>query len=130
MAQKSTITVNDGAATPVSNVFTVHDRVGTKSIFRNFASALVRGQKIFTHEPVIGQSAKSANRALMTLTVPHEGTVDGVLTVIGQTTCRVDINFHPSLNEDARKAIYGLLANLVSEVDVKAQSIALSALAN
>lgn len=130
MAQKSTITVNDGASTPVSNVFTVHDRVGTKSFFRNFASALVRGQKIFTHEPVIGVSSKAANRALMTLTVPHEGTVDGAVTVIGQTTARVDINFHPSLDAATRQAIYGLLANLINEADVKAQSIALSALAN
>jgi len=128
MAQKSVITVNDGANTPVSNVFTIHDRIGTKSLFRNFASVLVRGQKIFTHEPIIGKSNRAANRALMTLSCPIEGTVNGATEVIGTATARVDVNFHPSQDLNSRKAMYGLLINLMSETDVKAQSLDLASL--
>jgi hypothetical protein len=124
----SSITVNDGAATPVAQTFSISDRTGLLSLYRNAVSSLVRGAQNFAHEVRLGKSATAANRVLITLTCPVEGTVDGQVTVVRSSLFRVECNFSPESPEIERQTHYGLLSNLLAQADVKSASIKLISL--
>lgn len=118
----SSITVNDGAATPVAQTFSIADRTGLVSVFRNMVSSLVRGAQKVTHEIKLAKTPNAANRALVTLEYPVEGVVDGQTTVIRSSLLKVEMNFSPNAPEIERQTAYGLFINLLSQADVK-QSI-------
>lgn len=115
----SSITVNDGAATPVAQTFSIADRTGLVSAYRNTVSALIRGMQVFRHEARLGKSNGAANRVLMALTCPIEGIVNGQTTVIKTSSFKVECNFSPDASLDERKTAYGLLANMLAHADVK-----------
>lgn len=115
----SSITVNDGAATPVSQTFSITDRTGLLSRYRNVAASLVRGAQNFVHEVRLGQTGKAANRVLMSLTCPVEGVVDGQTTIVRSSLFRVECNFSPDSPEAERATHLGLISNLLQQADVK-----------
>lgn len=128
MSQISTFTVNDGADTPVAQVFSVNDRDGMKSTFRNAAASLVRGMKQFIHEARIGKTASAANRVLLTWILPTEGTVNGQIVVLRQSTVKLEYNWAPDATEDERQALEGIVRNTLANADIKAATIAVSTL--
>lgn len=128
MSQVNSLTINDGATTPVSVVFNRYDVNGTRSNFATDTAALVKGQKELIHSAVKGTKANSANIAKMTLVYPVEVTVDGITKVDSVSTATVQINYAQSLTTEQRQAFYGLIVNALSDVDVKAQNIAVAPL--
>lgn len=115
----TSITVNDGAATPVSQTFSIFDRTALASAFRNGIASLIRGSQKFVHEVRIGKDKAAANRVIMTLTAPIEGTVDGQVTVVRSHLLKAEINFSPDASEAERQTVYGLFCNLMAQADVK-----------
>jgi hypothetical protein len=128
MSQISTFTVNNGADTPVAKTFTINDRQGAKSTFRSGDSALVSGQKVFTHEARLAKTGSAANRVLLSLTNPAEAVVDGSTKVVRSSSAKVEFNFAPDADEDERQAFVGLLLNSLSQADIKGSIIAVSTL--
>jgi hypothetical protein len=125
----ASFTVNDGASTPVAQTFTVAKRDGTVSQFRNMASGLVRGNQTLTHEIRLGATSAAANRALISLTTPVEGVVDGQNTVVRSSLFKVEANFAPDASETERATAWGLLLNTLSNADVKSSVTKLQTLA-
>lgn len=115
----TSITVNDGAPTPVAQTFSIVDRTALASVYRNMAAALVRGSQNFTHEVRLAKTNGGANRVLMQLVAPVEGTVNGQTAVIRSSLFKVECNFSPDAPESERQTQYGLLINLLSQADVK-----------
>lgn len=115
----SSITVNDGATTPVAQTFSIADRTGLVSAYRNTVAALIRGMQIFKHEARLGKSNGAANRVLMSLVCPIEGLVSGQTTVIKTSSFKVECNFSPDASLDERKTAFGLLVNMLAHADVK-----------
>lgn len=124
----SSITVNDGAATPVAQTFSIIDRTGLISTFRNAVSSLIRGAQKFVHEVREGKSATAANRVFMTLTVPVEGVIDGQTTVVRSSLFRMECNFSPESPDAERLTHYVLFQNLLAQADVKTASTKLLSL--
>lgn len=124
----SSMTVNDGATTPVAQTFSGTDRTGLRSLFRNTAAALLRGAQQFMHEVREAKSPRAANRVLMQLNCPVEGVVDGQTTVVRSSLFKFEANYSPDSPEAERQAHYGLFANLVNQADVKTASIKLVSL--
>jgi hypothetical protein len=127
MSQFSTKTVNDGAATPVARTFSIFDRTGLKSIFRDSAAALVRGMRTFTHTVVIGTQPKQSDSVRLLLNYPVEGEVDGQTVVVRTLQAEVNYRFAQGSPEDERKAFVGLFNNLLTDADVKDSVIKLYA---
>lgn len=115
----SSITVNDGAATPVAQTFSITDRTGLISRFRNVAASLVRGAQNFVHEVRLGKSGKAANRVLASITCPVEAVVGGQTTVVRSSLFRLECNFSPDSPEAERLTHLGLALNLFTQADVK-----------
>jgi hypothetical protein len=115
----ATFTVNDGASTPVAQTFTVQSRDGMVSQFRNMAAGLVRGMQVFTHEIRIAKTNAAANRVLISLATPVEGTVDGSLTVLRSSLFKVEANFAPDASEAERATAYGLFLNALAQADIQ-----------
>lgn len=115
----ASLTVKDGAGTPVDHTFSIVDRTGLASVYRNMAASLVRGSEAFTHEIRLGKSSGAANRALMTMVVPTEGTVNGIITVSRSSLFKAECNFSPDAPEVERTTQYGLFINMLAHVDVK-----------
>lgn len=124
----TTLTVNDGATTPVAQTFAVSDRTGLTSTLRNGAAALVRGMHILFHEIRLAKTPKAANRALINLQTPTEATVDGQTTVIRSSLFKLEANFSPDSPEIERQTHFGLFLNAVNHADVKASIIKLQSL--
>jgi hypothetical protein len=120
MAQVNTLTVNDGATTPVSRVFQIFDRNATKTQYRTADAALVRGQAEFRHEAVLASSSRAANRALMAVSYPLEGLDSGgKTTVLSTSIAKIEFNFADGMTKAQRQAFYGLVANFLGNADVK-----------
>jgi hypothetical protein len=115
----ASFTVNDGASTPAAQTFTASNRDGGVSTFRNMASGLVRGQQLLNHEIRLGKTTTAANRALIALQTPVEGTVEGQTTVLRSSSFKVEANFAPDASEAERATVYGLLLNVLAQADVK-----------
>lgn len=124
----ASFTVNDGASTPVAQTFSIADRTGLTSLFRNGAAALVRGMQLFNHEIRLAKTPNAANRALIQLTTPVEATVDGQITVIRSSLFKLEANFSPNSPELERQEHYGLFLNALAQADVKSSVIKLMSL--
>lgn len=128
MAQVNSLTVNDGATTPVALTFGVYDRDGTRSRFRTSDAALVKGQKEIIHSAYIGEKKNSANRSIITFIYPIEAVVNGVTVVDSTSTATYAINFAPQMTSAQRQAFEGLVRNTLAHADVKAQNISVAPL--
>lgn len=124
----ASITVNDGAATPQSQTFSIVDRTGFRSEYRNAAATLVRGSQLFKHEVRLGANGTAANRVIGSLSYPIEGTVEGQTTVVRSGLLKFELNFAQGSSEVERSTAYGLLVNLLAQADVKAASTKLVSL--
>lgn len=124
----TSITVNDGAGTPVAQTFSIVDRTALTSVFRNMAASLVRGSQKFTHEVRLANSNGAANRVFSSLVTPVEGVIDGVTTVLRTSSFKLECNFSPDSTATERQTAYGLFINLLSQADVKAATTGLISL--
>lgn len=124
----ASFTVNDGASTPVAQTFTIANRDGSATTFRNMAAGLVRGQQLLSHEIRLGKTNGAANRALINLQTPVEGTVDGQTAVLRTSSFKVEANFAPDASESERATAYGLLLNALGNADVKSSVTKLQSL--
>lgn len=116
----ASFTVNDGASTPVAQTFSIASRQGTVSEYRNSASALVAGEQVFRHEVRRGTSGAAANRSLITLSAPVEGTVNSQTVVLRSSLFKVEANFAPGADDAERATVWGLFLNCLAQADIKA----------
>lgn len=128
MSQINTLTVNDGATTPVARKFDVADRDGTRSTFRTSDAALIQGQAVIMHRADVAQNSRAANSVRQTIVYPIEGIENGVTKVLGTATATINLNYWSGMTAAQRQAFEGLVRNYQSNPDVKAQNIAVQPL--
>lgn len=121
----ASFTVNDGASTPVAQTFTAVSREGMVSTFRNLAGGLIRGSQRVIHEIRLARTEAAANRALVQMIGPVEGTIDGQLQVLRQSQFKLEANFAPDASEAERATLYGLFLNVLAQADVKSSVVKL-----
>lgn len=126
----SSITVNDGAGTPVPHVFSINDREGLKSSYRNSAATLVRGSETMIHQVSLGTTKDASNRAVVSLSLPKEGddATTGQKVVLRTTRMKAEFFFSPDSSEAERIIDYVLFANLLDDPDVMAAATKLISL--
>lgn len=129
MPQITSITVNDGATPPVSHVFTIQDRDGGKTVFRDSSGQSIRGSNVFAHTAVLAKTKAAANRNIVSLTAPKEGAdASGAVVVSSESNFKFEANFAPTLTKDERKARLVLFLNLLAQADVQANMVDVSPL--
>lgn len=125
----TSLTINDGANTPVAQTFSITDRTGLMSAFRNGAASLVRGAQNLVHRVSLGKNKGAANAVMIELSYPVEGTVEGQTAVIRTHKARAEIFFSPDAPELERQTFYGLFANALAHADVKQATVKLVSIA-
>lgn len=129
MPQINSITVNDGATPPVSHVFTIQDRDGGKTVFRDSAGRSIRGSNVFAHTAALAKTAAAANRNIVSLTSPQEGeSATGGVQVESTSNFKFEANFAPGLTKEQRLTKLVLFLNLLAQADVKANMVDVSPL--
>lgn len=110
----ASITINDGAATPVPHVFDPVTTNGSKARWANRAAGLLNASEVLEIEVVQGKSPTAAYRMIGSLTRPILGTVEGVEQVVRQEKMDFTLNFAPTSTSQDRKDDVTLLKNLFS----------------
>lgn len=119
MPQATTITLNDGAATPVAHAFEPISTSGASALYANFESVTGAGQMTL----VMGLNRSKANRPTdrinMRMAIPIEQTIDGITRVVDTT--RVDINFvlPESLSSAQRADVAAFAANMLDNALIR-----------
>lgn len=113
-----TITVNDGATTPIQHAFSPQTTDGRSALLLNRVAAIPRGYEKLETDVRLAQSATGANKVSMKLTLPVVQVVNGVNTVVRQS--QVEVTFYLSQDATAqeRKDARVLMANLLAHASV------------
>lgn len=116
----TTITLNDGQATPVAHDFDPRRRDPEGSVFVNGDSATSAGAMSL----VIGLSSASANRrtdkGTVRFAMPVEDTVDGITSVRGIARHRGENVLPDDLTTQERADFYAYVSNLYASAAVSA----------
>lgn len=118
MPQASTLTINDGASTPVAHLFTtvgVKDGIAT---FKNSSATTLSGREVLTVGLREG-SATTPPKVSIKLTIPVERIVDGMTVVTHQYFGDINFVISPGSSAAERKAYFGLLANVADNAQVR-----------
>lgn len=114
-----TITVNDGATTPIQHSFSPQTTDGRSAQLLNRTAAIPRGYEKLETDVRLAQSATGANKVSLKLTLPVVQAVNGVNTVVRQS--QVEVVFYLSQDSTAqeRKDARVLMANLLAHANVQ-----------
>lgn len=119
MPALASITVNDGATTPVEHVFTEETTNGRLASWNNEAAATLAGRERLTVEVVRPQSASGAYRHSTTMLFPVLATVDGVQKVVRFIKADVTLHASQESTEQEKKDAITMLANLLDNASFK-----------
>lgn len=113
------LTINDGATTPVSHTFGVVSTNGAKGEWAERSSGSPAGYFALTHEVRKPASAAAANRVIIGFNMPTMATIDGVSTVVRNSSAKVELNLASLSTEAERKDLLAYVTNVLSNADVK-----------
>lgn len=117
----TTLTINDGKATPAAHAFSPGTTDGRKAKFVNRAGELLNGQERLEIEVVEPRSATGAHRVIGSMTLPIVETVAGVQVVTRTEKANFDFNFPQSGTIAERKDLVALVANLLANATIQGQ---------
>lgn len=120
MPNMATITVNDGATTPLAHSFTPQTTNGTEATFWNRNSTIPQGYESLTvsvRGP--GSSKTAAHRITGTIVLPGVSTVEGQDAVT--RVSKFDFSFSVSqlATQSDRKNLLALASNLFATAEMK-----------
>lgn len=115
----STLTVNDGAATPVSHTFAFAGQSGSRFTFADKASGIPIGYTKITHEVRDAKSATGANSVIIGLELPTVSSVSGVNTRVRVSSAQVRLNFAQDSTDQERKDAVAYVINYLSNATIR-----------
>lgn len=118
MPQITALTINDGAATPVAHTFGPVTSNGSKAEWADRSSATSAGYRVITNEVRKPASATAAYRNITTFTFPVEATVNGVVTVVGYSSAKVEFNFRQEATDQERDDAHAYVQNYLGVASV------------
>lgn len=113
------LTINDGATTPVARTFAPVSTTGSKAEWAERTSGQPAGFYSLTHEYVKPASPGSAHRIKIGLNVPVMATVEGVPTVVRNSSAQVIFNLSNSSSEQERKDMLAFVRNALANATVQ-----------
>jgi len=119
MPQAKTLTIKDGASTPVDHVFNPVGQTGGTMKFKSNSGTVLASREELTVSLREGQG-NVAPKVSLKLTLPVEQVVDGQPTVTRQYLGGVDFVIAPGGTAEERKARRVLLANALLNADIAA----------
>lgn len=119
MPALGSITIHDGAATPVAHVFSPQTTTGSKATLLNRTASIPRGFESLNLELVKPAQPTAAYRIIGSITLPTVGPVDGQDQVIRQNKLDFTLNLSQDSTLQDRKNAVALLANLLDNATVR-----------
>lgn len=113
------LAIFDGATTPVSHAFAPVSTDGSKAEWAERTAGVPAGYYSMTHEYVKPASATAAHRIKIGLNVPVMAVVNGVPTVVRNSSAQVVLNLSNSSSEQERKDLLAYVANALGLAAIK-----------
>jgi hypothetical protein len=114
------LTINDGAATPVSHTFAVQGTTGQKATWLEKSAGVSIGNIKLTDEYREAKAPTSANRRLFGYEMPTVATVNGVTTRVRVSSAQVVFNFAQDATDQEKKDLVAYVINHLSGATVRA----------
>lgn len=114
------LSINDGQATPVAHSFVPVTTDGSVAKFAEKTAGIPLGYYILTHEVRQPKSDTGAIRVLTSLAMPTTQTVNGVLSVVRNSSAQVTFNFAQDSTDQERKDLTAYVRNFLSNATVVA----------
>lgn len=119
MPALATLTINDGAATPVAHTFSPVSTNGSHAYWADRSQATPAGYFKVDHNVENPNSSRTVYRVTMGFGVPTLASIDGVQTVVRTNSAQVVFNLHPDSTLQERKDLLAFVANSLGLTDVK-----------
>lgn len=113
------ISINDGAATPVSRTYNPVTTNGSKAEWADRSAAIPAGFRTISHELRRPSSASAAQRIITTFHFPVIETVNGTSVVTRYSSAKVELNLAHLSTEQERKDVNALVANYLLHAQTK-----------
>lgn len=114
------LTIKDGAPTPVNHTFSPVSTNGSKAEWAERTAGSPAGFFALTHEVRKPATAAAANRVIVGFNMPTLITVDGVSTVVRNSSAKVELNLSSLSTEAERANLLAYVANVLQDVAVQA----------
>jgi len=114
----ASLSINDGQTTPVAHTFSPVTTDGSKAEFAERSASSPAGFYMLTHEVRRPATAAAAHRILIGLNVPVMATVNGVPTVVRNSSAQVILNLSNQSSEQERKDLLAYVKNILSNSSV------------
>jgi hypothetical protein len=111
------IVIND--AVPAAHTFAVLTTSGSAAQWKDRASASALGFRTLTHEVRPPKSTANAHRVILTVTVPVEETVGGIVQVTRYSSATVTLNLASASTLQERKDLLAYVSNSLANANVK-----------
>jgi hypothetical protein len=119
MSALASLSINDGQATPVAHTFNPVSTDGSRAQWAERSAGVPSGYFTLSHEVRNPASATAAYRVLIGLNVPVMATVNGVLTVVRNSSAQVTLNCSAQSTVQERKDLLAYVANFLGNATVK-----------
>jgi hypothetical protein len=116
----ATITVNDGAGTPVAHAFAPVTTDGSAAAWANRAAAIPAGFEQYSQEVLPPSGNRTTYKVTIGFKLPTVAEVDGTDKVVRYNSGQLIFNFHPESTTQEREDAHTLLANWLANSSVKA----------
>lgn len=120
MPSISTLSINNGATTPVAFSFIPVSTNGSRAEWAERTSSLPTGYQVITDEVRKPVQKGGAYRRLVGFNFPTIGTVDGQSVIVRNGSAQVIFNFSETSTDTERKDQLAFVTNFLSNAAVKA----------
>lgn len=119
MTAIATLSINDGATTPVAHSFVPVTTDGATAKWADKVSGVPIGYSTISWEIREPKTATAAYRALGNFNFPITATVNGVLTKVRNSSAQVFINLAQDSTDQERKDVLAYISNFLANATVK-----------
>lgn len=112
------LTINDGQVAPVAHTFNPVTTDGSRAEWAERSGASPAGFFALSHEVRKPGTPAAAHRVVIGLNVPVMATVNGVPTVVRNSSAQVILNLSNQSSEQERKDLLAYVKNILSNTSV------------
>lgn len=113
------LTINDGATTPVAHVFSPVSTNGAKAEWADRTASMPTAYLTISDEVRKPATATAAYRKITGFNNPVVADVNGVDTVVRNSSAQLTLNFAPTSTIQERKDLLAYIAGWCANADVK-----------
>lgn len=108
------LSINDGAETPVAHVFSPVTTDGSKAGWADRAPGIPSGFRTISNDVRAPSGAGAAYRSVWGFNIPVTATVGDVVTVVRNSSAKVELNFSSQSTEQERMDLLAYVRNTLS----------------